>query len=100
MKKYLERSPGELKKVIRQAAQISQKVGMPAYLVGGCLRDLMLGVKNSDLDITVEGDGILFAGALAKKLKSELAPLTPLKKKQRSMLRVVIFSPASLKPSP
>ena len=45
---------------------------LPAYLVGGCLRDLILGVDNFDLDITVEGNGIIFAQKLAGKLKSGL----------------------------
>ncbi len=45
---------------------------MPAYLVGGFLRDLILGVRNFDLDIAVEGNGIIFAQTLAKKLKSGL----------------------------
>jgi tRNA nucleotidyltransferase (CCA-adding enzyme) len=72
MKKYLKKLPVELKKVIQQAVKVSQSTRMPAYLVGGCLRDLMLGDKNFDLDIAVEGDGIFFAEQLAKKLRSGL----------------------------
>jgi tRNA nucleotidyltransferase (CCA-adding enzyme) len=72
MKKYLKKLTVELKKVIQQAVKVSQSTRMPAYLVGGCLRDLVLGVKNFDLDITVEGDGIFFAEQLAKRLKSGL----------------------------
>lgn len=72
MKKYLKKLPVELKKIIRQAAELSQDMRMPAYLVGGCLRDLILGAKNLDLDIAVEGNGIIFAQHLAQKLKSRL----------------------------
>jgi len=72
MNKYLKKLPRKLKNVIRQATEVSVLMDLPAYLVGGCLRDLILGTKNLDLDITVEGDGILFAGQLAKRLKSEL----------------------------
>lgn len=39
-----------------------------AYLVGGFVRDLILGLPNADLDIAVEGDGIAFAELLAKEL--------------------------------
>lgn len=72
MKKYLKRLPVELKGVIRQAAKVSQEARMPAYLVGGCLRDLILQVKHLDLDIAIEGSGIIFAQNLAQKLKSKL----------------------------
>lgn len=70
MKRYLEKLPQELKKIINLAAEVSKETAMPAYLVGGFLRDLILGVANFDLDITVEGSGIIFAQKLAKKLKS------------------------------
>ncbi|MDO8489220.1 MAG: CCA tRNA nucleotidyltransferase [Candidatus Omnitrophota bacterium] len=72
MKRYLEKLPVELKEIINLAAQVSKETGMPAYLVGGFLRDLILGVPNFDIDITVEGKGIIFAEKLAKKLKSDL----------------------------
>ncbi|MHB0866629.1 MAG: CBS domain-containing protein [Thermoleophilia bacterium] len=38
------------------------------YLVGGFVRDIVLGEPNYDVDIAVEGDGIEFAGALAREL--------------------------------
>jgi len=72
MKRYLQKLLAELKEIINLAAQVSQDIGMPAYLVGGFLRDLILGVQNFDIDITVEGSGIVFAQALAKRLKSDL----------------------------
>lgn len=72
MKKYLEKLPVEIKKIISLAADVSRQTGMPVYLVGGFLRDLILGVKNFDLDITVEGSGIVFAEELAKRLKTRI----------------------------
>ena len=38
------------------------------YLVGGFVRDLILEQPNVDVDVAVEGDGIEFAGRLAKEL--------------------------------
>ena len=38
------------------------------YLVGGFVRDLVLGEANYDVDIAVEGDGIEFARQLAEEL--------------------------------
>ena len=71
MKDYLKNLSPELKEVICRCVQLAQELRMPAYLVGGCLRDLILGVKNCDLDITVQGDGILFAQKLAERLDAE-----------------------------
>ena len=72
MKRYLEKLPVELKEIISLITQVSKETGMPAYLVGGFPRDLILGVPNFDIDITVEGSGIIFSEKLAKKLKSGL----------------------------
>lgn len=72
MNKYLKKIPIELKEITTQVSRVSQKTRMPVYLVGGCLRDLILGAKNLDLDITIEGSGIAFAQNLARKLKSTL----------------------------
>jgi len=38
----------------------------PAYLVGGAVRDLLLGRSNLDVDLVVEGDAIALARALAE----------------------------------
>jgi tRNA nucleotidyltransferase (CCA-adding enzyme) len=38
----------------------------PLYLVGGVVRDLILGIPSVDLDIVVEGDAIALAHAVAK----------------------------------
>jgi tRNA nucleotidyltransferase (CCA-adding enzyme) len=40
----------------------------PAYLVGGAVRDLMLGIASPDLDIAVEADAHATARALAERL--------------------------------
>ena len=71
-KNYLKKLSPEAKRILRQAQAASRFLKMPAYLVGGSLRDLILGKKNFDLDITVEGDGLIFARYLSKKLKSGL----------------------------
>jgi tRNA nucleotidyltransferase (CCA-adding enzyme) len=40
----------------------------PAWLVGGAVRDLMLGATNVDLDVAIEGDAREVARALAERL--------------------------------
>jgi len=54
------------------ARDIASSNDMPVYLVGGFVRDLILGVKNLDLDIVVEGSGIKVAEDFAHALNAKL----------------------------
>jgi len=72
MKRYLKKLPREYQDLLSLAGRLAVKNNMHAYLVGGIVRDLILGVKNLDLDIVVEGDGIAFAQELARKLSKRL----------------------------
>src|ERR1700709_2356546 len=51
---------------IETIAAVSRRHGVPAYLVGGFVRDLLLARQTRDLDVVVEGDGIESAGRLAE----------------------------------
>ena len=42
--------------LLKRIGKKAQSMGMRAYLVGGTVRDLLMGVKNVDIDISVEGD--------------------------------------------
>lgn len=53
---------------LNTAAEIAEEMNVQIYLVGGVVRDLILGRKNQDLDIVVEGDGIAFSEKLSEKL--------------------------------
>jgi tRNA nucleotidyltransferase (CCA-adding enzyme) len=44
------------------------------YLVGGAVRDLLLGEPGFDVDLAVEGDGIAFATELAVRLRGHVRP--------------------------
>ena len=44
------------------------------YLVGGAVRDVLMGEPNFDVDIAVEGDGIAFGEALAEALSGRVVP--------------------------
>jgi len=72
MKDYLKEIPQELQELIGLISEISAQSNTPAYLVGGIVRDLILGVNNLDLDIVVEGDGIKFAESLGMRLKAKV----------------------------
>ena len=58
--------------LLRTIGEVAQRHNMRAYAVGGFVRDLMLHIRNLDLDIVVEGDGIAFAKQLAKELQGEV----------------------------
>ncbi len=68
LSKIPEESKGLIAKLREQALAQNRKV----YLVGGFVRDLILRVKNLDLDIVVEGDGIKFAEDFAKLLEARV----------------------------
>jgi len=54
--------------LIREMGSLAQQMGQRVYLVGGFVRDLLLGEANFDLDVVVEGDGTVFAAQLADRL--------------------------------
>ncbi len=57
-----------LRRRVERVAEVSRRHGVPVYLVGGMVRDLLLGRENRDLDLVVEGDGPHFARLLAVEL--------------------------------
>ncbi|MCI0439204.1 MAG: hypothetical protein L0177_08755 [Chloroflexi bacterium] len=58
---------------LRGVADVCQGHGHGAYLVGGVVRDVLLGRTNADVDISIEGAEPEFDAALAGALGGELA---------------------------
>ncbi|NWG21131.1 MAG: CBS domain-containing protein [Chloroflexi bacterium] len=54
--------------VLRRAGEVAEQRGAALYVVGGTVRDMLLGRMQDDLDLVVEGDAIGLAGALAAEL--------------------------------
>lgn len=52
--------------LLRELGETAKTQGCQAFVVGGFVRDLLLGHSNLDIDIVVEGNGIAFAGAFAR----------------------------------
>ena len=69
-----------LSNISKIISDLSREIQIDAYLVGGCVRDLMLNPSKDaiDVDIMVEGDGIAFAKILAKKIN--VPKIVPFKK--------------------
>ncbi len=58
------RLPQDLLDLVKDAGRLAVEHGQSLYLVGGTVRDLLLGRPNLDLDLALEGD----APALARRL--------------------------------
>jgi tRNA nucleotidyltransferase (CCA-adding enzyme) len=59
----------EVRAVLELVGQAAAAAGMEAYLVGGPVRDALLGRPLQDLDVVVEGDALSLARTIAQKLK-------------------------------
>lgn len=64
VKKYF---PENIIDIFLQLGNTAKKLNMKIYLVGGIVRDIILGRKNLDIDILVEGDAIKLAYEFAKE---------------------------------
>jgi tRNA nucleotidyltransferase (CCA-adding enzyme) len=53
--------------LVQNAARLARTLGYSTYLVGGFVRDLIIGQANLDIDIVVEGDAIALARKLAEQ---------------------------------
>ena len=59
--------------LLRAVAQQAERQGVALYLVGGFVRDLLLGHPSLDLDLVVEGDAIRLGRSLAKRFGGQLS---------------------------
>jgi tRNA nucleotidyltransferase (CCA-adding enzyme) len=66
--------PREIIVLLREIGEAAAHLDCNAYVAGGFVRDLLLHVKNTDIDIVVEGDGIRFAKSLAEKRRGVVHP--------------------------
>ena len=90
------RLPPSVQARIATIARVSRAAGVPAYLVGGFVRDLLLEREPpgepgelgdlGDLDVVVEGDGLDFAARLAAALGGRA-------REHRAFLTAVVVDP-------
>jgi len=70
--KINEQLPVELVSFMQAAGEMAQRQGRKLYLVGGVVRDLLLGRANLDLDLVFEGDAVKLAQKLADIKKGKV----------------------------
>jgi tRNA nucleotidyltransferase (CCA-adding enzyme) len=77
MSSLLDRLADPTRTLVLQCGDLAAARGYDAYLVGGAVRDLLLGVESPDIDILVVGDALAvaqdFSRARAGQLKSHYA---------------------------
>jgi len=64
--------PRKIVRLLSEIGKVGSQQKVLTLVVGGFVRDLILGLPNYDLDIVVEGDGIAFASELARKWKAKI----------------------------
>lgn len=62
-----KRLAAEIRETLHKLGAVGDGLGMPVYAVGGFVRDLLLGIDNLDIDVTIEGDGVFFAECFAER---------------------------------
>jgi tRNA nucleotidyltransferase (CCA-adding enzyme) len=64
--------PRQLLELVKDISGQAAKGGQRVYLVGGVVRDLLLGYPNFDLDLVVEGDAVKLAQQVAETSQAKL----------------------------
>ena len=67
----VETLPQEVRQLLEITGKIGKRLDCEVYLVGGMVRDLLLGRPNNDLDFVVEGDVEQLVISLARELEGE-----------------------------
>ena len=66
---YIDCTDDELV-ILRKISEASSEINTRAYLIGGFVRDKLLGRESKDIDIVCVGDGIALANKVATKFEN------------------------------
>ena len=67
-----ERLPKPILETLIQLGETADRLDLSAYVVGGFVRDLFLYRKNEDIDVVIEGNGIIFAKTFAREFGARI----------------------------
>ncbi|BCB95574.1 poly(A) polymerase [Dissulfurispira thermophila] len=67
-----DKLPSHLYEFLKIAGAVADEFKFGAYLVGGCVRDILRGEENLDIDIVIEGDAIAFAKKLGEEIGAKV----------------------------
>ena len=77
MRLLIPDNPPESAELLRLITQSCEKQDFPVYIVGGYVRDLILGRAVSDFDIVIEGDAIQAGKRLVREYGGKLTSYPP-----------------------
>lgn len=66
------RLPAPLFSLLQKTGELAERRSVCVYAAGGFVRDLLLDIPNLDVDLVVEGNGIRFAKAFARRAKAHV----------------------------
>ena len=64
--------PPHIRRLLQEIGRFGEETAQSVYVVGGFVRDLLIGRENLDIDIVVEGDAVDFAYQLAEVWESKV----------------------------
>ena len=67
-----ERLPSPLFSLLQKTGELAERRSVCVYAAGGFVRDLLLDIPNLDVDLVVEGNGIRFVKAFARRDKARV----------------------------
>jgi len=67
---WMQRTP-----FCREVIQYARRFPVPTFLVGGTIRDALLGLSSKDIDLAVAGSAVSLARRLADELKGAFVPM-------------------------
>ncbi len=74
MREAIAALPEKTRERLRMTGRLADESGLDLFLVGGTVRDMLLGRSRTDIDLVVEGDGMGFARSLARKVDGRFTP--------------------------
>ncbi len=60
--------PAAAREAVQTLGRLADEQGLRAHVVGGFVRDMLLGRPNLDIDVVIEGDGLEFAQSVASAM--------------------------------
>lgn len=64
--------PKDARDALHLLGTVAEERGVKVHVVGGFVRDMLLGRPNLDVDVVVEGEGIPYAEAVAERLNAHV----------------------------
>ncbi len=72
LSKKLQILPDHLIDLLRDIGKLADEKEVPVFIVGGFVRDMLIGISNFDIDLVIEGDAVAFSKSLKKIVNAKI----------------------------